>query len=133
MLLALRGAKDISSDADKRVLLQTLAAGSLRRNSAALRDAFFEVAQSMDSDSDLRIVLLTALPFGHNDPLVTSNVLRLIGEKMSSDGEKRLTLVVAAEQKLLTTARIRGEFMDAARTISSSSEYRLVMQSVFKQ
>ena len=133
MLLALRGAKDISSDSDKRVLLQTLAAGSLRRNSAALRDAYFEVAESMDSDSDLRIVLLAALPYGHNDPLVTSNVLRLIGEKMSSDGEKRLTLIVAAQQKLLSTARIRGEFMDAAKTISSSSEYRLVMQSIFKQ
>jgi hypothetical protein len=133
MLLALRGAKDISSDTDKRILLQTLASGALRRGSPALRTAFFEIAETMDSDTDLRVSLVTALPFGHSDPLVTSNVMRLVRTKMSSDMEKRVTLVTAVEQKLISTAKLRDEFMAAAKSIESSDEYRVVMQAAFKQ
>ena len=130
MLLALRGAKDLSSDTDKRVLLQTLTAGALRRNNAGLRSAYFDAVESMSSDTDVRVVLVTALPFGHNDPLVTSNVLRLVRDLLSSDGERRVTLVTAAQQKLLSTARLRQEFMEAAKSISSDSEYRVVLQAL---
>jgi beta-lactamase regulating signal transducer with metallopeptidase domain len=133
MLLALRGAKDISSDTDKRILLQTLAAGALRRNDPELRKAFFAIAESMESDTDLRVSLMTALPFGHSDPLVTSNVLRLVRTKMSSDMERRVTLVTAVEQKLITSPKLRDEFMAAAKSIQSSDEYRVVMQAAFKQ
>ena len=133
MLLALRGAKDLSSDTDKRILLQTLAAGALRRGSPSLRNAFFEIAETMASDTDLRVSLMTALPYGHTDPLVTSNVMRLVRTKMSSDMEKRVTLVTAVEQKLISTAKLREEFMAAAKSIESSDEYRVVMQAAFKQ
>ena len=132
VLLALKGAADISSDTDKRILLQTLAAGSLRRNSPDLRKAYFDAVESMSSDTDVRIVLQAALPYGHADHLVTSNVLRLVGNKMSSDTDKRVVLVTAIEQKLLSTKKLREELMTAAKSMSSDDDYRVVMQALAK-
>jgi len=133
MLLALQGAKKISSDTDKRVLLQTLAAGALRRKAATLRTAFFDVAETMTSDGDLRVVLQTAMPYGHADQQVTSSVLRLVKDRMSSDGERRVVLVTAVEQKLISTPRLREEFMAAAKSMSSDDDYRVVLQAASKQ
>jgi beta-lactamase regulating signal transducer with metallopeptidase domain len=133
MLLALQGAKDISDDTDKRTLLQTLAAGSLRRGNAQLRTAFFDVCDTFSSDTDLRVVLQAALPYGHSDPLVTSNVFRLVENRMSSDSDRRVVLVTAAQQKLIKTPKLRQEFMAAAKSMSSSSDYRVVMQAAFDQ
>jgi beta-lactamase regulating signal transducer with metallopeptidase domain len=133
LLLALQGAADMGSDTDKRVLLQTLAAGSLRRSNPALRKAFFGAADTFSSDSDLRVVLQTALAFGHSDPSVTENVLRLVADRMSSDEDKRVVLVTAAAQRLIKTARARTAFMTAAKSMSSESEFATVMQSLPKQ
>ena len=133
LLLALQGAADMSSDGNKRVLLQTLAAGSLRRSNPALRKAFFDAAETLSSDGDLRVVLQTALSYGQSDPSVTENVLRLVADRMSSDGDKRVVLVTAAAQRLVKTARARTAFMTAAKSISSESEFAVVMQSLPKQ
>lgn len=133
LLLALKGAADVSVDSDKRVLLQTLAAGALRRNVAALRNAWFDAASTIDTDSDLRVALTAALPYGHNDPLVTSNVLRLVGDRMSTDSDKRVVLMTAASERLLATSKLRGEFMTAAKTISTSSDFATVMASLYNQ
>jgi hypothetical protein len=133
ILMSLKGAEDLSSDSDKRVLLQTVAAGALRRKDPTLRSAFFKAAESMSSDTDLRVVLVAALPYGHADPVVTENVLRLAADQLSSDSEKRLTLVTALEQRLITTAAIRDKFMKAAKSISSGDDLRIVMQAAAKQ
>ncbi|MBC7794010.1 MAG: hypothetical protein H7Z43_09890 [Clostridia bacterium] len=132
LLLALRGAAEISSDTDRRILLQTIAPRVLRRKSATLRDAFFAAAREMTSDTDLRIVLQAALPFGHNDPAITLAVFKAVGN-MSSDTDKRVVLQTAAEQHLLSTSEIRNAFMVAARTMSSDTDYSLVMQAALKQ
>ena len=133
LLLALRGATDVSSDGDKRVLLQTLAAGSLRRGSPRLRTAWFDAAGTISSGSDLRVALTVALPYGHNDPEVTSSVLKLVGDRMSSDSEKRVVLVTAADQRLITTSRLREEFLAAAKTMSSSLEYAIVIGAMTRK
>jgi beta-lactamase regulating signal transducer with metallopeptidase domain len=133
MLMALQGAKELSSDTDRRILLQTLAAGSLRRKDASLRKAFFDATETFTSDTDLRVVLVAALPYGHADPLVTSSVLRVVGDRLSSDTEKRIVLVTAVEQRLIKNEAQRKEFMTAAKTMSSDDEYRVVMQAAFKQ
>lgn len=133
LLLALRGARDVSSDGDKRVLLQTLAAGSLRRGSPRLRTAWFDAAGTISSGSDLRVALTVALPYGHSDPEVTSSVLKLVGDRMSSDSEKRVVLVTAADQRLITTSRLREEFLAAAKTMSSSLEYAIVIAAISRK
>ena len=129
LLLALNGAIDISSDGDKRVLLQTLAAGALRRGVPALRKAWFDAAETISSDTDMRVALQTALPYGHHDPLVVTRVFDLVGERMSSDMEKRVVLQTALAQKLVRTQKHREDFMRAAKTISSSSELAIVMSA----
>ena len=129
LLLALHGAVDISSDGDKRVLLQTLATASLRRGVPALRKAWFDAAATISSDTDLRVALQTALPYGHNDPLVVTNVFNLVGGQMTSDMEKRVVLLTALSQKLVKTQKHRDEFKRAAKSISSSSELAIVMSA----
>jgi hypothetical protein len=132
-LMALKGAKDISSDTDKRVFLQTIAANALRRKDAALRGAFFDVVSTMTSDTDARIVLTDALPYGHADPDVTLAVLKAVQKQMTSDGDRRIVLTTAIEQHLLTTPEVRAAFMNAARAMTSDTEYSLVMRAMFKQ
>jgi beta-lactamase regulating signal transducer with metallopeptidase domain len=132
-LMALKGAKDISSDTDKRVFLQTIAANALRRKDAALRAAFFDVVASMSSDTDVRIVLTDALPYGHADSDVTLAVLKVVQKQMTSDGDRRVVLTTAIEQHLLRTPEVRAAFMNAARAMTSDTEYSLVMRAMFKQ
>jgi len=133
ILLALRGAKQISSSTDKRVLLQTIAPRALRRRSAELRDAYFQAAATVDSDTDLRIVLTSALPYGHADPAVTLAVFKLVATNMSSDTEKRIVLATAVEQGMLSSPALREAFMTAANTIESSTDYTVLMQSALKK
>ncbi|MEO8192734.1 MAG: M56 family metallopeptidase [Gemmatimonadales bacterium] len=133
ILLALRGAKDISSSTDKRTLLQTIAAGALRRRSAALRSAFFDVTATMDSDTDLRAVLNAALPYAHSDQAIAFAVFNEVKGHMSSDTDKRAVLTAAVEQKLLSTPQLREAFMAAAKSISSSTDYTAVMRAAFSK
>ena len=132
ILMALRGAKEISSDTDRRVLLQTVAARALGRKDAVLRRAFFDATVAMTSDTDLRVTLTHALPYGHSDPEVTLAVFRSVS-RMSSDYDKSVTLSVAIDQKLLKTPAIREAFMVAARTIQSSTDFTNLMQAALKQ
>jgi len=133
MLMALQGAKDISSSTDKRTLLETIAAGAFRRKSAALRGAYFDVVETIDSDTDRRAVLIAALRYGHADPAITVAVLAAVKAQMETDTDKRAVLVTAATQQLLTTAALRNAFMVAAKSIESSTDYTAVMKAAFKQ
>jgi truncated hemoglobin YjbI len=47
--------------------------------------------------------------------------------------EKRVVLMTAAAQKTITTSKLRQEFMEAAKTISSSTELAIVMAAASKQ
>jgi beta-lactamase regulating signal transducer with metallopeptidase domain len=133
LLLALRGAKDVASEGQRRVLLQTLAAGALRRGESKFRSAWFDAASTITSDGDMRVALQSALPYGHNDPLITTIVLKLVAENISSDADKRVVLVTALEQRLIKSSRQRTEFMTAANTISSDIEMAVVLAAAAKQ
>jgi beta-lactamase regulating signal transducer with metallopeptidase domain len=133
LLLALKSAIDVTSDGSKRVLLQTLAAGALRRGESRFRSAWFDAAATIKSDGDLRVALQDALPYGHHDPLVTTNVLKLVAENMTSDGDKRVVLVTALEQRLIKTSRQRAEFMSAVETMTSDTDKTVVMTAAAKQ
>ena len=133
ILMALEGAKKISSDTDRRVLLQTVAARALGRRSVQLRKAYFEATAAMTSDTDLRVTLTSALPYGHADPEVTIAVFKSVGRQMTSDSDKRVTLSAAIEQRLIKTPAIREAFMAAARTIESDTDFTNLMQAALKQ
>jgi len=132
VLMALRGAKELSSDGDKSTLLKTLAASALNGRNPALRRAFFDAFETLSSDGDSRSVLTAALPYGHANPAVTLDVIQAT-RHISSDTDKAEVLIALTKQRLLTSAAIRTAFLDAAKGISSSSDQRRVLQAVAEQ
>jgi hypothetical protein len=133
ILMALQGAKQLSSDTDRRVLLQTIAPKALGKKNAVLRKAFFDATAEMTSDEDLRVTLTTALTYAKSDPEVTLAVFKSVAEQMSSDDDKRVTLQVAVTQKLLTSPAIRNAFMAAVRSMESDESVRILMQAALQQ
>jgi len=132
VLMALRGAKELSSNGDKSTLLKTLAASALNGRNPALRRAFFEAYQTLTSDGERRSVLTAALPYGHANAAVTLDVIQAT-RYISSDTDKSEVLIALTKQRLLTSAAIRTAFLDAAKGISSSSDQRRVLQAVAEQ
>lgn len=132
MLFALQGAKGIDSDTDKRTLLETVAAGALRRKSESLRKAYFDVVYTITSDTDLRAVTIAALPYAHIDPQISFDVFKIVETKIESDTDKRAVLTTAIQQHLLNTTQLRAAFMAAVKTIESSTDYTAVMSAAFK-
>jgi beta-lactamase regulating signal transducer with metallopeptidase domain len=132
VLMALRGAKELSSDGDKSNLLKTLAASALNGRNPALRRAFFEAYETLSSDGDSRSVLIAALPYGHANPAVTVDVIQAT-RHISSDTDKAEVLIALTRQRLLTSTAIRNAFLDAAKEISSSYDQRRVLQAVTEQ
>jgi hypothetical protein len=132
ILMALQGAKEISSDTDRRTLLLTVASRALGRKDATLRKAFFDAAGVTESDTDLRAIFSTALAYAQSDPEITYAVFKGVAE-MSSDTDKRAVLLLAVEKKLLRTPALREAFMVSARTIESSTDFTVLMQAALKQ
>ena len=132
ILMALQGAKELSSDEDRRVLLTTIAPRALGKKDATLRKAFFEAAAEFTSDSDLRVLYTTILPHGQTDPEITLAILTGVKNQMTSDEDKRVTLTGVISQKLLKTDVIRRAFMEAARSIESDSDFSALMQSALR-
>jgi hypothetical protein len=132
VLMALRGAKELSSDGDKANLLTTLAASALTPRNPALRRAFFDAYETLSSDGDSKSVLIAALPYGHANPAVTRDVIEAT-RHISSDSDKAEVLIALTKQRLLTSVEIRNAFLNAAKQISSSSDYKRVLQAVSEQ
>ena len=130
IVMALDGARDLSSDEDRRLLLQTIAAKALGSRNQEMRTAFFRAARAFTSDTSLRLTLQDALAYARKDPEITIGALKLAEEKMTSDTDRRLVLTTAAEQKLINSDSARAAYMLAAKKMTSSSDYRIVMQAV---
>jgi hypothetical protein len=131
ILMALKGAKEISSDTDKRSILETFAGRTLAQRNPRFRDAYFDAAGSIQSDTDLRAVLIAALGFAQKDQGIIFATFEQI-KRMTSDTDKRAVLITMVEQNLLTTPAIRTAFMKTARTIQSSTDFTAVIQAAFK-
>ena len=93
-----------------------------------LRDAFFKVARTVDSDGDMSRVLITAAPYGHADAAVTEAAINATA-RMESDGDIANVLTYIATQKLLTSSRIRDAYMSAARNIDSDGDRTRVLRA----
>ncbi len=133
ILMALQGAKELSSDGDRRILLQTIAPRALGKRDATLRKAFFDATAEMTSDSDLRVTFTSILPYAHADPEITLEIFKAVAKQMTSDEDKRVTLTGAISQKLLKTNAIREAFMIAARSIESDTDFTVLMQAALRQ
>jgi hypothetical protein len=133
IMLALQGVSGLSSDTDRRILLESIAPKALGKKDQKLRNAFFEACESFSSDTDLRIVLQEALPHAHADPAITLAVFKLVETKMSSDSDRRVVLTFAASAHLVNTTAARSAYVAAAKAMSSGSDYTVAMQALLKQ
>jgi hypothetical protein len=132
ILMALKGASDMSSDSDKRTLLQMLAPRALGKRNSELRIAFFNVLGDFSSDSDVRVVLQDALTYAPRDSEITISVLRAV-QNLSSDSDKRVVMTTAAHAGLINNTAARNAYMSAAKSLSSSTDYTVVIQALLKQ
>ena len=131
LVALLEAAGDISSDGDKSAVLSAVA----RRytlDGDAVRRAFFAAANSVSSDGDRRSVLQAALA---RRPLDVPVMLDLLSaaEEISSDHDKSTVLLAVAGRPELREPAVRTRFFDVLKTVSSSSDYRRVMESVVQR
>ena len=128
LVAVLDAARDISSDGDKSAVLAAVA----RRyalDGDPVRKAFFGAARTVSSDSDRRGVLQAALA---RRPLTSPVMLDLLGtaEEISSDHDKSSVLMEVVGRPELRDQTVRARFFEVLKTVSSSSDYRRVMEAV---
>jgi beta-lactamase regulating signal transducer with metallopeptidase domain len=128
-LLAVAG--DIGSSGDKARLL-TLVADGYSLGDARVRRAFFAAAGTIPSSGDLRRVLMATLA---RDGLADEELLEVIAasRKISSSSDRVAVLSELANTHGLSSERVRAEFMKAAESLASDSDYRRLMSTVTGQ
>jgi hypothetical protein len=132
----LRGAGSIVSDTERRrVLLAALDApahADALLGSDAGRGALFDVVDGIASDREKGAVLRAVLRRERLPQPALLGALRA-AERIASDREKaEVLLAVAARREALEDERVRRAFLDVTRGISSSGEYRRVMDAVVR-
>jgi len=132
VLMALQGAKDLTSDTDKSTLLKTVAAPALTSRNPAVRRAYFEAFATLTSDFDGRAVLVAAIPYAHANPAVTLDVINGTLH-LTSTTDQAEVLIAVAKQRLLISPDLTKAYMAAAKKISSSYDQSRVLQAAIQQ
>jgi hypothetical protein len=128
---ALDGARQMVSDTERgQVLRAAIARGALA--TPATRDALFRAVDAMVSDGERSRVLLEVARQGDAAASAVAPALRSVG-RMTSDNAKATVLIeLATRTPALRDSAARGAFFDAVRTLTSSGEYRRVMEAVLR-
>ena len=89
-------------------------------------DPFFDAVNSISSDSEKSRIIMELLEI---DPLTGETISYILEStgKISSNTEKGRILRTAIEQIPEDNDELRNKFIETAKTISSDSEYRRVM------
>lgn len=132
----LRGARTISSDSERRrVLMAALESptqGEALLTAPGARDALFDVVDGISSDRERGTVLRAIVRRDRLPQPALLAALRSAG-RIASDREKAEVLVTAAARRdALGDEEVRRTFLRTTREISSSSEYRRVMDAVIR-
>lgn len=125
---SMRLARKISSDGEKAALLIHAAP---HYQTPPVRESFFDTLDSIDSDGEMRGVLVSLLDRYGSERATLALVLRS-AKRISSDGEKATVLVKAADFRLADDT-VRSNYFRAADSISSDGEHRRALTAVLKQ
>lgn len=120
----------MSSDSKRTSVMSSM----LRRSNGdpGIVDALLESTRSMSSDRQRGIVLRSILERENLSRPTLLAALRSIGG-ISSDREKASALItLAGHRQAMTDDAVRRAFLETTRGISSSSEYRRVMEAVVR-
>ena len=131
LLVLAKAAEDLPSSGDKANFLTSTVSEYLTAGDAALRDAFFRTAATLQSDGDLQNVLVTAMPFGHGNGAIVMQVIRTTTELQSS-GDIAVVLRNLATQRLLTPGNSAATLavIERTRTMGSSGDRAMVLTTV---
>ncbi|MBC7791272.1 MAG: hypothetical protein H7Z74_15100 [Anaerolineae bacterium] len=129
LLILVRSASRLPSSGDKSGFLSQTAATYLSRGDSALRRAFFSAVATLPSSGDHSRVLMDIMDHGRDDASVVADILHSV-KGIASAGDKSRVLVQVASEDLITTRALRDKYLEAARTISSSGDYRRVMEAL---
>ncbi|MDQ3515640.1 MAG: M56 family metallopeptidase, partial [Gemmatimonadota bacterium] len=127
LLLVLTEARGITSDGDKARLLAQLAPRAVGHRSPAVCDAFFQTAETIQSDGDLARTLALVTTLGRVSNDISLSVIRAT-QHIQSDGDKSRVLINVATRGWANNAEVRQAYVAAARTIRSDGDYRRTME-----
>lgn len=129
LLVLVRTASGLPSSGDKSGFLSQTASKYLSKGDSALRRAFFGAVATLPSSGDHARVLMDIMEHGRDDASVVGDILQSV-RGIASDGDKARVLTQVASEDLITTRALRDKYLEAARTISSSGDYRRVMEAL---
>ena len=129
LLILVRAASRLPSSGDKSGFLSQTAPSYLSKGDSALRRAFFNAVATLPSSGDHARVLMNVMEHGHDDASIVADILHSV-QGIASAGDKSRVLVQVASEDLITTRALRDKYLEAARTISSSGDYRRVMEAL---
>ena len=128
--LARRLPKLMSSDSRRTAVITSLLARG--GSDPTILDAVLESSRSISSDRQRGLVLKAVTDRADLSRPTMLAVLRSIGG-ISSDREKASALIALSLHRVaMTDEGVRRAFLETTRTISSSSEYRRVMEAVVR-
>jgi len=122
--------KLFSSDSKRNAILVSLLSRAGR--DPVVVDAVIESTRQISSDRQRGLVLKEAMGHGAMSQSSMLATIRSISG-ISSDRERANALIeLASRQSVMADATARRAFLDSVKGISSSSEYRRVMESVLR-
>jgi hypothetical protein len=94
-------------------------------------DAFLEATRKMSSNSEMSSVLMEMIKSEKLNEYTCNKILKA-SRILSSNTEKSKVLRAVASTKYIQNNDIKNTYFDVARTLSSDSEYRNVMEAINK-
>jgi hypothetical protein len=120
LILLAKAAEDLASSGDKANYLTATAAEYLNPRNAAVREAYFHAARTLQSSGDLANVLQAATPYGHADPAVTSDIIES-SRTLASSGDAANVLLGVVGQRLLQSGAPKATLAVIQRTLTMQS------------
>jgi hypothetical protein len=131
LLLLAKAAEDLPSSGDKANFLITTAAEYLSPKTAAVRNAYFRTVATVQSSGDLRNVLISSMPYGHANVLITQQVIEAT-KGMASSGDVAAVLESLASQRLLQPGYSQAilAVIERTSTMASSGDRANVLMTL---
>jgi len=128
LLKLLQSTERLSSNTEMGTVLRS--ATAYLGSSPEFDQDYFEVLANVDSNTERGSTARAALKQGKFDKQAYIALFKMV-RKMSSSSEAGSILKMAAKQMPSEDQEVKDAFLDAAKSISSDSEYRDVMESLF--
>ncbi|UZR92361.1 hypothetical protein [Chondrinema litorale] len=128
MVMVFKGIRSISSSSEKGATLRK--SFHLVGKSTIADQEFFKAVESIDSSSEKGNVLSSLTDENNLSESVILQILKA-SETISSSSEKGHVLVSVSKVMDKSNTKLKDAYKEAARTISSDSEYRRVMEEMY--